>query len=76
MKKPIYKGDLKKFIKATERYYIENALALHNNNRAATARAMNLNRTTLIEKMKSLDIFDKHPTPHQECVSKKYSDNE
>jgi transcriptional regulator with PAS, ATPase and Fis domain len=74
--KPRYKGDLRKFIKATEKYYIENALALHNNNRAATARAMNMNRTTLIEKMRSMKILDKHPTPHQECISKKYLGNE
>jgi DNA-binding NtrC family response regulator len=50
-------GPLEPAVEAFERAYLARALAEHGGRRAATARALDINRTTLFNKMRKYDLF-------------------
>ncbi len=51
---------LKRALEDPERRIIEHALRMHEGNRQVTARALDINRTTLFNKMRKYDLLEKY----------------
>jgi len=51
---------LKTWLEDPERRYLEHALRVNNGNRMETAKALDINRTTLFNKMRKYNLLERY----------------